>query len=383
MNDQPLHFDADENLFSEIEKIPFSEVLEALLDESTPVRPRYLYELSDVSPENLPSLAQAWGQISSRRRQALMEDLFELTESDLVLSFEAVCTLALTDQNAHVRTLAVRMLNEYEDPAYLPDFLRLVDQDPDDSVRAAATSALGVFVYLGEVDELSPGRLQIVEECLLRLVNSQEAPLLRQRALESLGYSSRPDVSTLIDRAYHSEDPAWLASALNAMGRSADSRWNKPVMAKLDHPQPAVRAEAVSAAGELEISSARSSIVKLLEDHDIDVRMAAIWALSQIGGEGVRTRLERRLKQADNDAETDMISAALDNLVINEGDFGFSLIDVDEVDLEDEDDLVIEEIPEDDIDDDDDDEDEDEDEDYEGFWDDEEDEFDDEDEDLD
>ena len=328
-------------------EIPFSKVLEALLDDSTPLHPRYLYRLSDLGSENLAPLAEAWEHVSPRRRQAVMEDLFDLAESDLLLSFEAVCNLALADPNPYVRTQAIRVLNEYENPAYLSNFLRLVEHDPDDDARAAAASALAAFVYQGEVDEIPPERLHTVEECLLGLVNSQEAPLLRQKALEALGFSSRPEVNPLIEAAYHSDDPAWLASALNAMGRAVDARWKKPVLDMLDHLHPAVRAEAASAAGELGIAAARRPLIKMLDDHDADVRAAAIWALSQIGGEGVRSRLERLLAHTEEDDEVDLIQSALDNLSLTEEGLGFTLLDLDEPDLEDEEALIIEEIPDD------------------------------------
>ncbi len=334
-------------------EMPFSQVLEALLDDSIPLHPRYLYRLSDLGPENLAPLAEAWEHVSPRRRQAVMEDLFDLAESDLLLSFEAVCKLALADPSPSVRALAIRVLDQYENPAYLADFLHLADHDPDTGVRAAAASALAAFIYQGEVDEIPPERLHVVEECLLRLVNSQEAPLLRQKALEALGFSSRPELNPLIEAAYRSDDPAWLASALNAMGRSVDARWKKPVLDMLGHLRPTVRAEAASAAGELEIAAARRPLIKMLDDHDTDVRAAAIWALSQIGGEGVRSRLARLLAHTEEDDEVDLIQSALDNLSLTEEGLGFTLLDLDEPDLEDEEALIIEEIPDDDDDDDD------------------------------
>ena len=44
-------------------------------------------------------------------------------------------------------------------------------------------------------------------------------------ALESLGYSSRPDVIKLIESALQRTESEWQASALTAIGRSADERW--------------------------------------------------------------------------------------------------------------------------------------------------------------
>jgi HEAT repeat protein len=171
---------------------------------------------------------------------------------------------------------------------------------------------------MGEVEDISPIKLKRVEECLLHLISSQETTLVRRRALESLGFSSRKEVIGLIEKAYTSEDMDWVITALFAMGRSANSRWNPKVLTMLSHTHPGVRAEAASAAGELEIRSARSGLLELLEDTDFDVRMAAIWALSQVGGKGVREALENLQETTDDDEEADQTDNALENLDFTE-----------------------------------------------------------------
>ena len=43
----------EEQLFSPLEELPFSEVLTALLDAEQVLDPLNLYRLSDISPDNL------------------------------------------------------------------------------------------------------------------------------------------------------------------------------------------------------------------------------------------------------------------------------------------------------------------------------------------
>ncbi len=289
-----------------------------MLDESTPFSPRYLNRLSDLEPADASELAEAWLKISLRRREALLEDLEELHLADTVLSFEAVGRLALKDPDPGVRKRAIQILREYELADLMPTFMHLSEHDPDEEVRAASAAALATYIYMGEVEDIQPKKLLQAEECLLRLTNGSDTTLVRRRALEALGFSSRKEVPGLIEQAYASPDTDWLVTALFAMGRSANSRWNPQVLKMLTHKRPPVRAEAASAAGELEIKAAVPRLLELLEDVDPDVRMASIWALSQVGGEGVRQALEDMLEATEDDEEANQIDNALENLDFTE-----------------------------------------------------------------
>ncbi|MGE5221358.1 MAG: HEAT repeat domain-containing protein [Omnitrophica WOR_2 bacterium] len=320
-------------------EIPFQELLDALLDENTPLHPRYLYRLADLSETDLARLEQTWPRVSTWRRRALMEDVEELGESDYLLSFEALARLAVEDPDSKVRMHSVHILWEYEEDDLIDLFLDLLSTDEDPLVRAAAATGLGTYVYLGEIEELDQQDLVNIENSLLRVANSTEAPIVRRRALESLGFSSRPEVPPLIEAAYSSQESDWLVSALFAMGRSADDRWRPAVMDMVDHPNSTVRAESVRAAGELEIAEAGPLLLDMLEDEDEDVRSAAIWSLSQLGGEGVRDALEILQEESEDDEEIDYIESALDNLSFTEEMQLYSLIDLpdDEIDTLDED----------------------------------------------
>ena len=316
--------------------IPFKRLVAALLNDQEPFLPRFLHRFSDLSSEDSQSLAQAWPKITLQRRISLMEDLEELNQADDLLSFEEVCQLAIKDPNPLVRLSAVKILHEYELTQFIPNFIQIAQQDPDVHVRAAAAAALGAFIYLGEVDKLHSSRLQRVEEALLVILHGQDESQVRQRALESLGFSSRAEMLPAIELAYTDPNPEWLIAALNAMGRSADRKWKSKVAAMLDHPHPLVRAEAASAAGELEIKTAVPRLLKMLHDTDLDVRMAAIWALSQLGGKGVRKALEKRLESTDDEDETSLLENALDNLDFTDDLGTISLLNISETGEEDE-----------------------------------------------
>src|SRR5262249_44858459 len=155
------------------------------------------------------------------------------------------------------------------------------------------------FVLLGEEERLLPVLKEQVEDILLRAANEQGSPALQRAALESLGYSSRPEVPALIENAFTRADHHWVASALLAASRSADSRYQEQVLIALHHEDSQVRLLAVQAAGELELKTARQPLLSMIEDEEDDeVLEAIIWSLSLIGGEDVREYLQTLLDAA-------------------------------------------------------------------------------------
>ncbi len=319
---------------SDTQKIQFQHVLEALLDDDKPFDPRYLYRLSDLEPQELIEFEKNWPQVPDRRRLALLQDIEIIGETNYLVSFEAVCRCALKDIDPRVRTIAVRSLWEYENTSLVPTLLQLLEVDTDPDVRAALATALGKYVYLGEIEELPQHMLDTIVDRLLAIVNGSDATLVRRRALEALGFSSREEIPALIEKAYYSGNDDWLMSAVFAMGRSANQGWSRHVIDQLAHDSPEVRREAARAVGELEAGEATEMLVEFLDDEDDEVRMAAVWSLSQLGGEGVADILEELLDFAEDEEEADFIEQALDNLAFTEDMQRFSLFEFTEDELE-------------------------------------------------
>lgn len=299
--------------------IPFQRVLEALLDSDTPLNPRYLYRLSDLEKSEILQLEAIWPRIALWRRQALLEDVEDLSEQDSLLSFEALGRFAVGDDDPRVRQLALETLADYEDTSLARVFIARLKDDPAPNVRAAAASALGRFVYAGELEEISDRLRQEIETLLLNTLHSQDAPEVRRAALESMGYSGRDEIPGLIAQAFALNDRKWQASALFAMGRSASEQWQPQIMGMLESGFPLLRTEAARAAGELELRDAAPQLIEMLDDPDLGARQAAIWSLSQLGGQGVRQVLERLAKHTDDEHELDLLEEALENLAFNEG----------------------------------------------------------------
>jgi HEAT repeat protein len=321
---------------SEVSQIPFQELIEALIDEETPFNPRFLYRLSDLEEEELSVFIVNWPRLSLWRRKALLEDLEELGSVDDLLSFESIARNVIFDDDPYVRLSAVKILWESEELDLMPLFLEMLESDEDAEVRAAAATGLGQFVYFGELERISEEQLHKLEERLLKVIHQERTPLVIRRTLESLGYSSRKEVAELIERAFQSGDRGMMASALIAMGRSMDTRWEKSILSMLNHKLPELRAESARAAGELESQDAVPTLIELTEDSEENVRLAAIWSLSEIGGDSARHTLEELFREVETDREADFLEIALDNLAFTDGLKPFSLLDFPEEGPEDE-----------------------------------------------
>jgi len=174
---------------------------------------------------------------------------------------------------------------------------------------------------------------------LIGLVRSEEDSTLRKRALESLSFSSRPEIAALIESAFERIDPAWIASALRAMGRSHDERWKENVVSMLLDEDPIIKFAAIEAAGQLIIEEAVPILLQILDDEEEpeDVATAAIWALSQIGGDDARTYLVALIDQTEDEDLVEFLEDALENLNFTEEFNKFDLLTLDEDDEIDED----------------------------------------------
>jgi len=314
------------------ETFEFAAIKDALLNNQAPFPPAMIYYFSDIPQEDLDLLVQVWPEVWIERRRGLLEDMENLAESDTLLFFDPVAIMCLDDEDPVARATAIRLLWQSQEEDLVPMLLRRLNQDPESIVRAAAATGLGMFVYLGECEEIKESTYQQVLQNLIKVHLSSDDRLVRRRALEALGYASHPEIPDFIRRAYNTDDEEWLQSALCAMGRSCDSLWTESVLDMFAHPDSVVRYEAIRAAGELELTDAREPLFDLLEEgtDDDDIYFAAIWSLSKIGGEGVRTLIEIALDETEDMEEVQFLEEALENLDFTEQINTFDMMFIDD-----------------------------------------------------
>ena len=321
-------------MVEKVKKITFTQIVAELGDDSKPFPPKYLHRFSDLESNDLALLKKAWNSVSEKRKVNLLQDLEELSDAETLVCFDDVARIGLEDASPSIRAISASLLWESEDVTLIPIFLGMMEKDNDAYARAAGAAALGRFVLIGEIEELSPEQHQHLEDSLLLVCTGKDVPVVRQRALESLGYSERPEVPILIEKALESRERAWICCGLFAISRSLDSRWEKQVLKFMDSPDDDVRFEAFRAAGELELEAARQPLLEKLDsgEEEGENRLAIIWSLSQIGGEDVQEAIEKSLEDCEDEEEAEYIEEALDNLNFNQD---FKLADLMNIEPED------------------------------------------------
>lgn len=298
-----------------------SHTLLALEDPSRRLEGLELDTLSDLPAGDLNRFQGTWYNLSSTRRRSLITQLIELAEDRVDVSFRNIYSWLLGDDDSWIRAKAIEGLWEEEDIRLLEPLLQLLEQDPDPEVRAAAALFLGRFVLQAELEEIDPSQAQRAYEALLGAFAGTETDLLvRRRALESLAYSGEPRVQELIQIAYGDDDESMRASALFAMGRSADPRWRVIILEELGSRDPVLCFEAARASGELEIADAVPQLITLLNEDDIEIRDTAVWALGRIGGPEARRALRACCAAGDDESLVEAAEEALAELDFLSGD---------------------------------------------------------------
>ena len=311
-------------------KTSFQKVIAELAEGVQDLSRRSLQEFSDIDPLSLIALSEVWPRISPDRKRQLLQGLESLSDEDTLVCFDDFAGSILSDTDPEVRMRAIRLLDECDDTKHIATFIRILNEDKDAETRAEAASALGKYVELGELEEIPDAARRQVEDALLEKANGDDQLHVRRNALESLGFSSRPEVITLIESAFRRENPDWQASALFAMGRSFDERWEEPVLSRMTDENPLIRLAAVEAAGELRLQSARTLLFKVLEDENEDeITSAAIWSLSQVGGDDARVYIENLLDLAEEEEDIEFLEDALENIEFTDELNHFDLLSID------------------------------------------------------
>jgi len=294
---------------------PFTEKLTGLGEGNAP-KAAALTFLSDLSSEDREAFRQTWPQLPAARRRQIVKMLGTMAEDNIELYFRPVYLVALDDQDADVRLAGIEGLVEDTSKLTLDKLIDLLDHDPDEAVREAAASALGRFAYLAECDKLSEGGARLRESLVRSASDTQEDSDVRRRAIESLGYlNGDAQVQQLISDAYK-RGGRQAESAVFAMGRNMDNRWEQTILDELESDLPAMRFEATRATGEMALEDALPYLVRLVDDPDAEVRLAAVWALGQVGGRPAAEALARVLK-SDNPALREAAEEAMQEIAFS------------------------------------------------------------------
>ena len=270
--------------------------------------PKVLYGLSGLSAADVAKLRPIWAGLDATYRRILMQMLVDASESNFELDYEAIGHENLNSDQPEVRQAAIELLWEVSTLPLMNQLIRMAEHDEHVLVRAEAAKALGRFVLLGEVGDLPESETKRAQTLLLNILGrDSEVVDVRRYALESIANCTRKEVPALIDHAYKSDDEELRTSAMVAMGRSCDSRWEGNIMRELEDGTGDIQLESVRAAGELQLDEAVPHIIKLLSDVDdnLDLLETIIWSLGEIGGKQATRTLDLLLERAEEEEDED------------------------------------------------------------------------------
>jgi len=286
-----------------------------------------LYGLSDLSADDIERLKPVWEGLTVTYRQKLVQQLVETAETNFDLNYHALAVYGLSDEYPSVRETSIELLWEDESLELMGRLIDLAQWDEVIAVRAAAVGELGRFILLGELGDLPEAETIRAQDTVISLLNDEDEDVeVRRRALEAISNCGHEIVDEAIDEAYHSNDERMRASALFAMGRTCDARWEPIVLREIDSPDPAMRYEAARASGELEIAEAVPQLARLSRENDREIQNVAIWSLGEIGGTQAMRLLSALAEEAQEAEDEDLIEVIEDaigsaSLVGDEMDF--------------------------------------------------------------
>lgn len=319
-------------------KTTLQDALDVLLDSKKSIPQGHLKLYSDLDPKSLQLFMDAWRNVPTKRKHQLLEKLQEHFEEDTLVSYEEIGAALLDDSDSEVRVYAIGLLAESENPRLVGKILDIFLVDSETAPRLAALKLLGEFLLLGEYEKIDETLEHKIEDALISVIRSEDNADLRRHALEILAFSSRDEVTALIESAAERSDPAWVASALRAMGHSQDERWNGDVLEKLLDEEPIIKVAAIEAAGMLAIEESAPVLIQTLDDEETedDAVAASIWSLSQIGGDEARTYLVGLADQTDDEELVEFLEEAIDNLDFIEDLNKFDLLALEDDEFDDD-----------------------------------------------
>lgn len=310
-----------------------------LSDAGSPDYPTILYGLSDLSPTDLQRIIPVWDSLSATQRRILMKQMLELSETDFTMDYQAIGLHSLNDPDPQVRAAAVETLWTDDSLNTMDRFISMAQNDEAEEVRAVAASALGHYILLGELGELPESQTTRAQDAAITLWQDPNEPVeVRRRALEAISNCGHALVPEAIQEAYRSGDTLMQVSAIFAMGRTYDARWQEIVLRELKNSEPQIRFEAARTAGELELRDAVPGLGQLAIEDDVEIRDVAVWALGEIGSREALRILEQLAEDAyhaQDEALSEVIEDAIAAASLMGGDLPFMF----ELDQDTDDDL--------------------------------------------
>lgn len=309
--------ESDLSSSSSLEKPQLAEVIEALKQVSASgaqaVPPVIVYGMSDLASEDLSQIAPIWLGLPAVYKHQVLRQLNETSEAAFELNFREIALASLDDASSLVRAAATDLLWTDESLETMRRMMQMAQDDTSPEVRARALAGLGRYMLLGEYGEIPHADALAAQTLALQSYRDEsQTAEVRSRALESLANSNHPEVEKCIRGAYAHGNHSLKVSALFAMGRTCDKRWQDVLLSELRGSDNELVYEAVQACGHIQLEDSVQAIGELILSDDREIQLMSIWALGEIGGKRAFEILSNLADTETDDEVLDMIDEALD-----------------------------------------------------------------------
>lgn len=328
MNNDLYDEDENEEEISGRERPDLETTIRALEDNTeTTFNATIFYGLANLTPDEFERAKPAWDSLDPEFRYKLVRQMADLSETNFDLDYHTIGEYALSDTNPDVRAAAIELLWDDESLTFMNRLIEMAQWDESVQVRSAAASGLGNFILQGELGELEEREAVRAQDAVVSLLTDEDEDVdVRRRALESIANCGHEIVDGAIEDAYNSSDERMKASAIFAMGRTCDSRWEDIILREIDSSDPAFRYEAARASGELELREAVPSLARISHENDREIKEVAIWSLGEIGGSQALKALATLAEIAEDSDDEDLlelIDDAISSASLPGGDMEF------------------------------------------------------------
>ncbi len=208
----------------------------------------------------------------------------------------------LDHEEARVREVAVSCIWDVPDRDVADTVLEMARNDPSEGVRVQAIRSLGIYMREGEMERfesddgpikdgltelsMTEDQYERMRDFLIETFRDNEEVTLeeRRRALESLSFLYREDVTGMIEEAYQHDEKKMKVSALLAMSRRKQQKWRDEILESLNSADEEIQHQALAAAGECSIEDAHQPLKSLATSiEDREVFREAVMALAMLG----------------------------------------------------------------------------------------------------
>jgi len=168
------------------------------------------------------------------------------------------------------------------------------------------TNAINAMANSGSSDHV---------KTLVGILDTAEEPALRQQIYSSLLYSGTTDLEEIVDRAAAEEDPQLTTMAAQALGRMGTEDSRKRLLDMTHSGEPQSKVAAVQALAQIGGDEAEARIISALDDPDLASTAAS--SLTQLGTEEARQAMLDLAQDPERD--TSLRTQVMYNLAWNGG----------------------------------------------------------------